>query len=589
MANQYIYNLSDTWTDSGTAYDAIKINVTNTGSAASSKLLNLQVDSAMKFGIDASGAVNMAGALSGVVDLTMSGALTGATNITGSGTFTADRLTVTKTTANAPAISSTGYSLTGTNAQSLVDLAGTWNTSGTPTAIKLNITSDTSNAASLLLDLQTANTSRFRVRKDGLVAGVNSACWLSHGAGGYFAISSPTATTWASISSTSAVFPLAGSIGFGNLAAGVDAVADTMLFRDGAANTLAQRNAANAQTFNIYNTYSSSTSYERLSIIAQSAAAVQIVTNKGSAGGSARALELGTDGTTRLTISTTGGVETTGAVTANGGVTIPFGQRLAFSSVANMGSSLVGGYSIGFHIDSTNPIAQIQNTVSIFPSLQIGSGTTSSTHPVIVKDGNNTLALQNGTTAQIFNLYSTSSSSNTNYERLSLISQAAGAFRIYTQKAGTGAAQALELGTDGTTRFTITTTGLLKTSGNLEIDTTSSVYWNNRAGMSSPADGRIRLGNQAGTDFDRLQFGGTTSSFPALKRSSATLICRLADDSANAAFESASVRTDAPTGGTAATWKLGTVASVNPTSPNRTIEVEIGGVTYYLHAKTTND
>ena len=52
---------------------------------------------------------------------------------------------------------------------------------------------------------------------------------------------------------------------------------------------------------------------------------------------------------------------------------------------------------------------------------------------------------------------------------------------------------------------------------------------------------------------------------------------------------STSIQTSAPSGGTAAKWKLGTVASVSPTSPNRTIEVEIGGTTYYLHAKTTNN
>jgi hypothetical protein len=45
-------------------------------------------------------------------------------------------------------------------------------------------------------------------------------------------------------------------------------------------------------------------------------------------------------------------------------------------------------------------------------------------------------------------------------------------------------------------------------------------------------------------------------------------------------------------GGSIATkipWKLGNVATVTPTSPNRTISVEINGTTYYLHAKTTND
>jgi len=83
--------------------------------------------------------------------------------------------------------------------------------------------------------------------------------------------------------------------------------------------------------------------------------------------------------------------------------------------------------------------------------------------------------------------------------------------------------------------------------------------------------------------------GGSASFFPALKRSSASLIVRLADDSANAALESASLKTDAPTGGTAATWKLGTVASVTPTLQNRTIEVDIGGTIYYISAKTTND
>jgi len=44
-----------------------------------------------------------------------------------------------------------------------------------------------------------------------------------------------------------------------------------------------------------------------------------------------------------------------------------------------------------------------------------------------------------------------------------------------------------------------------------------------------------------GTDFNRLQFGGTTGSFPSLKRSGTTLISRLADDSANAPLEASNV------------------------------------------------
>ncbi len=65
--------------------------------------------------------------------------------------------------ANTGVIASTGYSLTGSNATSMIDLAGTWNTSGTPTAIKLNVTNTASNAASKMIDLQVGGTTRFSV------------------------------------------------------------------------------------------------------------------------------------------------------------------------------------------------------------------------------------------------------------------------------------------------------------------------------------------------------------------------------------------------------------------------------------------
>jgi hypothetical protein len=51
------------------------------------------------------------------------------------------------------------------------------------------------------------------------------------------------------------------TIGFAN-GTPYNATADTILARD-AANTLAQRNGVNAQTFNIYNTYTDASNYER--------------------------------------------------------------------------------------------------------------------------------------------------------------------------------------------------------------------------------------------------------------------------------------------------------------------------------------
>jgi hypothetical protein len=56
-----------------------------------------------------------------------------------------------------------------------------------------------------------------------------------------------------------------------------------------------------------------------------------------------------------------------------------------------------------------------------------------------------------------------------------------------------------------------------------------------------------------------------------------------------AIYNTTTITTGAPTSGTAKPWRLGEVATVSPTSPNRTIRVEIDGTVYYIHAKTTND
>jgi hypothetical protein len=61
------------------------------------------------------------------------------------------------------------------------------------------------------------------------------------------------------------------------------------------------------------------------------------------------------------------------------------------------------------------------------------------------------------------------------------------------------------------------------------------------------SDGVIRFTNNAATDFNRLQFGGTTNAFPAIKRNGTSIDFRLADDSGfcniTAAIASTSVLT----------------------------------------------
>lgn len=77
-----------------------------------------------------------------------SSALLGTANV-----FTALQ-TIAQAAVNTGILASTGYSLTGSNATSMIDLAGTWNTSGAPTAFKLNITRTAAAATSKLIDLQ---------------------------------------------------------------------------------------------------------------------------------------------------------------------------------------------------------------------------------------------------------------------------------------------------------------------------------------------------------------------------------------------------------------------------------------------------
>jgi len=57
----------------------------------------------------------------------------------------------------------------GSNAGSLLDLRQTWNTTGVPTAFKLNVTNTQSGANSLLMDLQVSTASKFNIDNTGIV------------------------------------------------------------------------------------------------------------------------------------------------------------------------------------------------------------------------------------------------------------------------------------------------------------------------------------------------------------------------------------------------------------------------------------
>ena len=159
---------------------------------------------------------------------------------------------ITPSGANVTPITVSGYSLTGANAQSMFDLSGTWNTTGTPTALKLNVTDTASNAASLLMDLQVGGSTRFNVRKDGTVNLSTNAPYINVPSGfAALQFSGANVLVWQS-----------GAVRVNGVDLQIGST-DTILTRD-AANTLAQRNGTNAQTFNIYNTFTDASNYERV-------------------------------------------------------------------------------------------------------------------------------------------------------------------------------------------------------------------------------------------------------------------------------------------------------------------------------------
>jgi hypothetical protein len=178
----------------------------------------------------------------------------------------------------------------------------------------------------------------------------------------------------------------------------------------------------------------------------------------------------------------------------------------------------------------------------------------------LYRDAANTLALKNSTSPQLFRVYSTYTDAATNAfggigaaKNLDGTSGDVNTLYIGSQKTGAPTALTkLAIQVDGTTRvdYNITTASTWTFSGG--IVTASSLRGSNiynsaggvfafgdtRSTIASSADGRITLMDSNQATFDRLMFGGTTSSFPALKRSSATLQVRLADDTNDAGLTS---------------------------------------------------
>jgi hypothetical protein len=90
----------------------------------------------------------------------------------------------------------------------------------------------------------------------------------------------------------------------------------------------------------------------------------------------------------------------------------------------------------------------------------------------------------------------------------------------------------MDLQVGGVSAFRVSKFGELFLGGYFKAAQSSSIGWaGTRSQMYSPSDGVITLNNNASTDFGRLQLGGTTNLFPAIKRNGVGIDFRLADDS----------------------------------------------------------
>jgi len=183
----------------------------------------------------------------------------------GSGAFTG--LTLAPL-ANTTPFTSSGYSLTGSNAQSFFDLTGTWNTTGTPTAFKLNVTDTASNASSLLMDLQVGGSSILSLRKDGVLTLASTGSFIVNsgssqlrgiqiGADGITSYTATTPSYWFFVNS----------------------------------GIIEQRNTTNAQSYRLYRTYTDASNYERLGFLTTNTTRYTI-TSQNAGTGSARSLEV---------------------------------------------------------------------------------------------------------------------------------------------------------------------------------------------------------------------------------------------------------------------------------------------------------
>ena len=366
---------------------------------------------------------------------------------------------------------------------SILNLTQTWATSGSPTAIKLNVVNTNSGAASNLLDLQVDGVSKLSVAKSGNIF-VNSPT-ANGGPGGHAIGFDISGTSWGFSGGAGSFrfgtinnaflyvttgqqwrFPGPTTIGWAPTTP--DGNADLLLARDGAG-ILAQRNGTNAQELRIYRSYTNASNYERFFISTNVGVTSATQIGLSAVGtGQNRNLEVVTGGNTRMTVTSAGNVGI-GVTNPVYNLTIQTADTSAYSyssiGILKHSSSAADGRSaLTFAGDFGNSFRISQNGYTT-------TGTNTPNHAAFLELFNqNGLFIGTGQVQDLyaqfstaiekrFSIYSTLNVSLTNYERLSFKPQSGGAFLIMSEAAGTGSYRDIEIQNGGSTRIDITSGG----------------------------------------------------------------------------------------------------------------------------------
>lgn len=433
----------------------------------------------------------------------------------------------------------------GTVNGTVLDISQTWGGTGTYTGIKYNVTdSGPANAASLLMDLQVGNATKLKIKKDGTIAGdATGAATLSltDAAGSILKFDSwdfvvPGQQMYFRQSGAAGV---ALNVATGAITLGVSGTQAILTptapatLQHGAADTTLTT-APTAQTLQVQS-WASSTSPN------QAGANFTIAGSAGTGSGAGGSIifqvapATGAGGTTKNPYATALTIDSTKAATFTGPVLGP----AAFP---------VGGASctvlFGVNTSAGNDVASISNAGaiqmrsagSIGWTDQVYSNTTPDTK--LARDAANTLGLRiTGTTASVFNVYREADSglTATSYATIDAGKTTANTLILGSMKVGSpaNALTKLQINVDGTNKldYGVTASNVWTFGASVIAPAGGFFQFSGRTYFESNADGNLVFKNNAGSDFGRLQLGGTTSSFPALKRNGASLDLRLADDS----------------------------------------------------------